>query len=165
MIAAVTELPGAHRATAGTEDTPAGDRFPSGGAPADLTAVLPGLADDPAGGPGTTRIEDKAVEKITQQSVDNVDRASGAARHLLGVKVGSLDEDTPARVHATVDGDLVSVTVSMAVRWPDSVREVTRQARKQITDDVVRFTGMRVAEVDITVPELLQVRPQPRGLR
>ncbi len=157
VTAAVTGQPGAHRARTPVQADAAAGRG--------VFEVDPDLADDPTGGPGTTRIEDKAVEKIAQQSVDDVDRASGAARHVLGVKVGSLNEDTPARVNARVDGDLVSVTVSMAVRWPSSVREVTRQARNQVTDDITRFTGMRVAEVDITVPELLQVHPQPRGLR
>ena len=170
MTDAQSGAPGAHRTGAAVDETPtdrdSGEESPDGSAAAgSLTDVLPGLDTDPNGGPGTTRIADKAVEKIAQHSVDNVDRASGAARHVLGVKVGSLDEDTPARVHATVDGDLVSVAVSMAVRWPESVRQVTRQARTAITQDVTRLTGMRVAEVDITVPELLRVAPQPAGPR
>jgi uncharacterized alkaline shock family protein YloU len=73
------------------------------------------------------------------------------------VKVGSLTEDTPARVDATVDGELATVQVSMAVRWPESVRQVTRQAREQITSDVARWTGLKVVHVDVSVPELLIV--------
>lgn len=117
----------------------------------------------PGGGPGTTRIAAKVVERLAQRSVDGLDRAFGSSRHLLGVKVGSLNEDTPARVNATVDGDLATVRVAMAVRWPDSVRQVTRQARDRIRADISRFTGLRVAHVDITVSELLGGDPGPEG--
>lgn len=154
MSPAAGGRPGAHRAP-----TPGADTF------AVSRELLPEVAEHPDGGPGTTRIAGKVVERLAQHSVDEVDRASGSARHLLGVKVGSLSADTPARVHADVDGDLVTVSVAMAVRWPESVRQVTRQARSRITDDVTRFTGLRVAEVDITVPELLRPQPKPAGVR
>lgn len=145
---------GAHRAPepptrADTAHDPAGPN-PAGPEPA-----APDLAADSGGGPGSTRIADRVVERIARRTVDGLDRASGSSRHVLGVKVGSLKEDTPARVDATVDGDVATVVVSMAVRWPASVRQVTRQARDQISRDVVRWTGLRVAHVDISVPELL----------
>lgn len=155
--AAGTGRPGAHRAAdPGHRDGP--DFRVS-------REVLPELTRDPTGGPGVTRIAGTVVERVAQQSVDGVDRAAGAARQVLGVRVGSLGEDTPARVQAVVDGDLVRVRVSMAVRWPESVRRVTRQARAVIVDDLTRFTGLRVAEVDITVAELLRVPPRPVGVR
>lgn len=118
---------------------------------------------EPGGGPGRTRIAPKVVERLAQRTVEGLDRAFGSSRHLLGVKVGSLNEDTPARVNATVDGDLATVRVAMAVRWPNSVRQVTRQARQEIRADVTRFTGLRVAQVDITVPELLGAEAAPGG--
>jgi uncharacterized alkaline shock family protein YloU len=138
----VSQDAGAHRA-------PEVDEGDDGGSESDT--------DVPGGGPGTTRIADKVVERIAQRAVDRLDRAAGSSRHVLGVRVGSLTEDTPARVDATVDGELATVQVSMAVRWPESVRQVTRQAREQITSDVARWTGLKVVHVDVSVPELLIV--------
>jgi uncharacterized alkaline shock family protein YloU len=43
----------------------------------------------------------------------------------------------------------------MSVVWPASVRSVTREVRRHVTDRVHELTGLRVAEVDIAVPTLV----------
>lgn len=104
---------------------------------------------------GTTTIADRVVERIAAQAVAEVDRAAGATRQVLGVSLGSTDETTKARVSATVDGGIVSVHVVLAVRWPHPVREVTREVRDHVSEQVAQLTGLRVADVDIEVAELL----------
>jgi len=113
-------------------------------------------AVEPRRRPGTTTIADRVVEKIASRAVTEVESATGAARTVLGVPLGGTDDHTPARVEATVDGGIVSVRVSMSVRWPRSVREVTTEVREHVTGQVERLTALTVAEVDITVPTLLQ---------
>jgi uncharacterized alkaline shock family protein YloU len=104
---------------------------------------------------GATSIADRVVEKIAAQAVAEVDCATGATRRVLGMGLGSASHTTPARVHAQVDGNLVTVEVSMSVVWPASVRSVTREVRRHVTDRVHELTGLRVAEVDIAVPTLV----------
>lgn len=112
---------------------------------------------------GTTTIADRVVERVATHAVTDVERAAGAPRTVLGQSVGRVDEDTPARTSATVDGDLVTVSVSMSVAYPSPVREVAAQVRRRVIDRVQYITGLQVAEVDIDVPALGVRRPhQPR---
>lgn len=114
---------------------------------------------------GTTTIADRVVERIAAQAVAEVDRAAGATRKVLGVSLGTTDETTKAMVSATVDGGLVSVRVVLAVRWPHPVREVTREVREHVMDRVGALTGLRVADVDIEVAEMLTAAAPPRRVR
>src|SRR4051794_12111181 len=109
----------------------------------------------PAADRGRTTVADRVVEKIAAQAVAEVDCATGATRRVLGMGLGSASHSTPARVAARVDGHLVLVEVSMSVIWPASVRAVTREVRRHVTDRVHELTGLRVAEVDIAVPTLV----------
>ncbi len=123
--------------------------------------VEPSLAD-PARRGGLT-IADRVVEKVAAQAVTEVDRATGTPRTVLGQALGRATEDSPARTSALVDGDLVTVTVSMSVHWPAPVREVTAQVRRRVVERVQELTGLQVVEVDIDVPTLLTKRnPTPR---
>jgi uncharacterized alkaline shock family protein YloU len=108
-----------------------------------------------AAGRGRTRIADRVVEKVASQAVAEVDNATGVARRVLGVNLGSAGPDSQARVDAEIDGSVVTIRVSMAVRWPASVRTVTRQVRTHVTGRVRDLTGLHVAYVDVTVPVLL----------
>lgn len=104
---------------------------------------------------GRTRIADRVVEKIAARAVAEVDNATGVARQLLGVRLGSPGPGSAARVDAEVDGGVVTVRAAMAVRWPAPVRAVTRQVRTHVTERVESLTGLRVEQVDIDVTTLL----------
>ena len=104
---------------------------------------------------GRTRIADRVVEKVAARAVAEVDNATGVARRVLGVPLGTAGDDEQARVSADVDGTVVLVGVSMAVRWPAPVRTVARQVRTHVIDRVHELTGLEVAEVDIEVTTLV----------
>lgn len=114
---------------------------------------------------GRLTIDDRVVEKVAAQAVAEIDRATGAPRTLFGQPLGSVRADTPARTSARVDGDIVTVTVSMSVQWPASIREVAAQLRHRVTDRVAAITGLTVAEVDIDVPTLLTAGRRPPRVR
>lgn len=114
---------------------------------------------------GRLTIDDRVVEKVAARAVTEIDRATGAPRTLFGQSLGSVRADTPARTSARVDGDIVTVTVSMSVQWPAPIREVAAQLRHRVTDRVQAITGLTVAEVDIDVPTLLTARPSTPRVR
>lgn len=119
------------------------------------------LRQSDPGGPGRTVIADRVVERVAAQAVAEVDRATGVARSILGVALGATDERTRAKVSAAVDGGIVSVRVILAVIWPSPVRAVTREVREHVTTRVQELTGLRVADVDVQVSELLTATTQP----
>lgn len=106
-------------------------------------------------GRGRTRIAERVVERIAARAVAEIDRATGAPRHVFGVRLGPAGPGSRAHVRADVDGGVATVRVSMAVRWPASVPAVTRQVRGHVTERLWALTGLRVEQVHIDVPVLL----------
>ena len=112
---------------------------------------------------GSLRIADRVVEKVAARAVTEVDLATGAPRTVLGLRMSAPDPDAPARADARVDGQVVSVRVTLAVRWPAPVRQVAQQVRSHLTSRINALTGLQVAEVDVDVPTLITGRrPAPR---
>ncbi len=148
--------------TVGTDDRASSVRQDTG----DDDVAVGTLEDDDAqenAQRGTTKISDRVVEKIAQQAVREIDLATGAPRSVLGVSLGSDDEEHDARVDAHVDGSLVTVAVTMAVRWPASVRQVAEQLRRHLGERITGLTSLEVAEVDVDVTNLVTGRkPAPR---
>jgi uncharacterized alkaline shock family protein YloU len=105
---------------------------------------------------GELTIDDRVVEKVARQAVREVDRAGGVSRTLLGVPIGSDDDD--AQVTARVDGPVATVQVRMAVLYPNPIRRVADETRLHICRRVHDVTGLEVPEVDITVTRLSSQR-------
>ncbi len=114
---------------------------------------------------GSLEIAPRVVEKIAARAVAEIDLATGTPRSVLGQTLGQPQTDTPARTSARLDGRVVSIDVSMAVRWPADVRAVTREVRRRVIDRVGQLTGLSVAEVDIDVPALLTAVESQRRVR
>ncbi len=111
------------------------------------------------GSRGGTRIDSKVVEKVAAEAVREIDNATGSPRRVLGITLGSADEDTGAKVSAQVDDDTAIVEVTMTVIYPASVQKVTRQTRDHVRDRVKELTGVSVHQVDITVSGMRVERP------
>lgn len=107
--------------------------------------------EDDAPQRGRLSIDNRVVEKVAAYAVQQVGRATGAPRRVLGVTVGDAAGDSTARVKARVDGTLATVTVAMTVRWPASVGEVTTDARRRVREEVRRITAVEVRQIDIDV--------------
>ena len=117
---------------------------------------------DAAATRGRLTIADKAVGKVVSQAVSGHDLAAGVVRRVLGVPLGSTTDDSPARAHVRVDGALVSISLTMSVPWPQSVRQVTREVRSRIEAEVAALTGLKVVEVDIVVADLRTTRAETK---
>lgn len=139
------------------------------------TAVLersaggpPAVAEEPAALPepawrGRLSIADRVVEKIAVQAAGEVEHAAGVRRRVLGQTVGRLTEESSARASADVDGELVTLSMSISVEYPASVRRVAADVRARVGERVRELCGLEVAEVRIDVPSFLTKQsPRPR---
>lgn len=121
--------------------------------------------DDEPSGRGSLTIAEKAIERIATQAVSEVDLATGAPRKVLGVRMGSADGHQDARASAQVDGQLVTMSVTLAVQWPAPVRQVCAQVRQHLAERVGAMTGLQVAEIDVDVPTLITGRKPDTRVR
>ena len=112
---------------------------------------------------GSLRIHDRVVEKVAGYAVTTLPDAAAAPRRLLGMTVGApRPEDEAAKVTATVHGDSVSVSATVAVSWPSPIRQVAAQLSQRIRDDISRHTGLSVDRIDLDVVSLRLAESQGR---
>lgn len=100
---------------------------------------------------GSLHVADRVVERVAGYAVTLIDGAGAAPRRVLGIGGGERDAGDQPNVTATVYGDTATVSATIAVQWPASVRAVAGQVRDRIREEVARTTDVRVAQVDIDV--------------
>lgn len=100
---------------------------------------------------GRLTVDDRIVEKVAGHAVTFVRDAAAAPRRVLGVRIGGARPDDAASVQAQVLGDIASVHVAIAVRWPRSVPDVADEVRERVRSEVGAITGVRVDHVDVEV--------------
>jgi uncharacterized alkaline shock family protein YloU len=103
---------------------------------------------------GRLAVDDRVVEKVAGHAVTFISDAAAAPRRVLGVKVGAARPDDAASVQAEVQGDMATVHVVIAVRWPEPVQKVADEVRERIRAEVTAITGVRVVHVDVEVVSL-----------
>ncbi len=110
------------------------------------------LAAGDAESRGGLKIADRVVEKVAGQAAIEVEHVTGVPRRVLGQTLGKVKPDSQARASAKVDGSVVSISVSVAVEYPEPVREVAAQVRRQVMDTVGHLCGLHVIDVHVDVP-------------
>ncbi|MGZ4588432.1 MAG: Asp23/Gls24 family envelope stress response protein [Mycobacteriaceae bacterium] len=128
----------------------------------DTTARTQGDAPVPPEERGRLTVDDRVVEKVAGYAVRSVTDAAAAPRRVLGVKIGEARPDDAASVQAQVQGDIASVHVALAVRWPRSVQKVADEVRERIRGEVTAITGVRVDHVDVEVVSMTLPDPAER---
>jgi len=103
---------------------------------------------------GRLQIADRVVEKVAGHAVTLVPDASAAPRRVLGVNVGEAREEHRAHVNVQVQGDVATVEVMIAVRWPRPAPRVAASIRQRVRQEVARVTGVRVEHVDVEVTSM-----------
>lgn len=101
---------------------------------------------------GSLKIADRVVEKVAGAAAVEVEHVTGVPRRVLGQTLGKVKADSQARASAKVDGSVVSVSVTVAVEYPMSVRQVAADVRRQVMDTVTHLCGLQVADVHVDVP-------------
>jgi uncharacterized alkaline shock family protein YloU len=114
---------------------------------------------------GRLVVGDRVVERVAGHAVTLVPDAAAAPRRVLGMNVGGARPEGVASVDARVQDDLATIHVTIAVRWPRSVRKVADSVREHIRSEITTIAGMRVDHVDVDVvsmklPETAEGRVQ-----
>jgi len=123
----------------------------------------PAAARDTDTPSGAIIISHTVVAKLASRVVLEVPNAGGAAPRVLGRAVPGAGHlgiretslTTPPKVSADVDGAVAHVEVAISVRWPVSIRQVTEQVRGHLRERLHALTGLTVAEVRVTVTDLV----------
>jgi uncharacterized alkaline shock family protein YloU len=120
---------------------------------------------------GMISINGRVVAKMAAGAAAEIPDAGAAAPRVLGHSVtgaaalGARATSLTAlpKASAAVDGSIVLLDLSISVRWPASVPEVTTAVREHVRSRVSELTGLTVAEVSISVTDLVtQLPPPPR---
>lgn len=135
------------------------------------TAIQP---EGPASGPGRNELglismNDRVVEKMAARAAIEIPDAGAAASRFLGHSMagasalGARQTSLTAlpKASADVDGSLVNLDLSISVRWPASVPEVSSAVRENVRRRVSELTGLTVSEVSISVTALVTQLPAP----
>jgi uncharacterized alkaline shock family protein YloU len=120
---------------------------------------------------GTISIGDGVVVKIAARAAAENPDAGAATARVMGRAVpgaGSLgvrgtDLNALPKTSVDVDGAKAYVSLEIAVRWPASIAEITRQVRDHVRVRVRELAGLEVDEVHIVVADLAtEITPPPR---
>jgi uncharacterized alkaline shock family protein YloU len=122
---------------------------------------------------GMISINDQVVEKTAAHAAAEIPDAGAAAPRVLGRSVtgaAALGARTTSltalpKASAGVDGSTVILDLSISVRWPAPVPEVTSAVREHVRSRVSELTGLTVTEVSISVTDLVTRLPRPPRVR
>ncbi|MDA0562901.1 Asp23/Gls24 family envelope stress response protein [Streptomonospora sp. S1-112] len=113
----------------------------------------------PADQRGRTVIGADVVAAIAARAasrVAGVGRAGGGAGAAPGTGRTRSVAGVRARAGISGNGDTATLRLRIAVRYPRSVREVTREVRAHTARTVQDLTGMAVRRVDIEIADLVR---------
>ena len=114
---------------------------------------------------GHTIITPRVVEKIAGRAASEVDGVGGVQSSGLGrfADLFTGSDKREAQAHAEVDRASTAVDIVVSVRYPEPVGAVANRVRQHVIKRLHELTGLRVGEVNITIPELVvPSAPPPR---
>jgi uncharacterized alkaline shock family protein YloU len=111
---------------------------------------------------GRTSLSDKVVEKTVARAALEVDHVHGVSG---GIATTVFNTDPAVEVRATIDGHLVQLRVKVEVDYPVSLRAVTRELRRHVSDRVQQLCELTVTDVDVQVTALRRDTEQIRRVR
>lgn len=111
---------------------------------------------------GETTIAPLVAEKIAARAAAEVDGVGGVVETGLGRLLPWATTHERARADAAVDHGTVRVDLTVNVVYPQPVGQVASRVRERVTRRLAELCGLKVTEVNITVPELVPADRAPR---
>jgi uncharacterized alkaline shock family protein YloU len=102
-------------------------------------------------GRGRTSLSDKVIEKTAAAAAAEVAHVHGVSK---GLAAAVLRTDPAVGVRATIDGHLAQLQLDIEVDYPVSLRAVTRELRRHVSDRVRDLCEITVTDVDVHVTAL-----------
>ncbi len=139
-----------------------------------MTAATDAVTGEPGRSPneelGRLHIHDRVVEKIAARAAQEIAEAGSATPRVLGRSlpgagrfgIRRTDQEAAGKASAYIEGSATRIELTISVRWPASIPEVTAQVRDRVRTRVSDLTGLRVQEVGITVTDLVTDRADGR---
>ncbi len=120
---------------------------------------------------GSTDIEDGVVSKIVGMAAREVEgihmggSASRAAEGVLGNVTGS-QKSLSRGVSVEVGRVETAIDLTMAMEYGGNILQLTERVRDRITERVENLTGLRVAELNVTINDVIfREEPGEQGRR
>lgn len=113
-----------------------------------------------AGARGTLVLRDRAVERIVEAAVLEVDGVLRHADTLEKVTGRSLP-----RVEVVVAGNRARASVEIATRWPASLADVATRTKDGVARALTELAGLTVDAVDVHVAQLPTDIPERRRVQ
>jgi uncharacterized alkaline shock family protein YloU len=108
---------------------------------------------------GRTSLSDRVVEKTVARAALEVDHVHGVSG---GIATTVFNTDPAVDVQATIDGHRAQLQVKVEVDYPVSLRAVTRELRRHVSDRVHQLCELTVTDVDVHVTALRRDTEQVR---
>ena len=102
---------------------------------------------------GRTSLSYKDIEKTAAAAALEVAHVHGTSK---GLAATVFNTDPAVGVQATIDGHLAQLSLDIEVDYPVSLRTVTRNLRRHVSDRVQALCQITVTDVDVHVTALRQ---------
>lgn len=128
----------------------------------------PGAGGGLATARGRTTLSPRVVEKVVQRAASEVwgvEGVTGSGLRRLVELVRAAEPSREVDVQADVATESTVVDLTVSVRYPLPLRQVTDRVRQHVADRVGSLTGLKVPEVNVAVGELVPDRGGARSRR
>ena len=105
-----------------------------------------GLLDDPASGPGATRIAARVVVTCAREAAERIEGVRGALGRLA---------DIDDRVEVGLTGATAMVELTLAASYGQDLQALGRRVRRDVERAVRTLTGLSVVAVSVHIDDLL----------
>lgn len=123
--------------------------------PSAASAATPERATPPTEARGRLVVRDAAVQNTAAYLASQLSGVSATDRFTIaGIGIGPGNRPRP-KTEVEITGGIANITVHLALPYPAPLENLTDDARRHISAEVQRLTGVNVGWVDVHIDQLL----------
>lgn len=108
---------------------------------------------------GRLHIDQSVLRKIVEHAADQEPSCVRVGRSVAGLGAG----DHGARARISGPERALSVRLDVALRYPVDIAEAAEHIRSRVRSELLRITGYRAENIEITVSRLVSAPSPPRA--